>query len=212
MTISRRLAAPVVAALCLAAAAVLLLLAFDARAWGSRMTRDDLRFQTQHSHAGLWRSPSLLPGDPAGRLLGLGDALDYRRAMQLFWRSRVGTESRQRLDVNATRVDAANLLQRELDRGRTRGERSSAANLLGVLTMTTPLADTEAQTRLQTLRRAAGFFRRAISESQANYAAKENLELVLRIEKQDRSRFGEDARAGFGFGKGRGTTVTGSGY
>lgn len=210
--IPRRAWPAVGAVSCLAAAALLFLLAFDARAWGRTMTRDDLRFQAIHSHAGLWSSPASLPGDPAKWLLGLGDSITYRHALQLYWHSRVGTDSQRRTDTTTTRINAADVLEQLSRSGATPSERSNAANLLGVLTITTPLADTESQTRLQTLRRAASFFSRAIAQNQANHAAKENLELVLRLQKTDRSRFGRDAKAGFGSGRGRGTGVAGSGY
>jgi len=210
--IPRRAWPAVAATVCLAASALLLLVAFDARAWGQKVTRDDLRFQAIHAHHGLWRSPAVIPGDPAKWLLGLGDGLTYRHGLQIYWHSRIGTDSQKRNDVTTTRIDAADLLDRISRTAATRTERSNAANLLGVLTITTPLADTESQTRTQTLQRAAGYFRRAIAQSQANSAAKENLELVLRLEKRDQSRFGRDAKAGFGSGFGRGTGVVGSGF
>jgi hypothetical protein len=206
----RRLRPALVVAACFALAAVLLLLALDARAWGRTVTRDDLRFRALPGHTRLWSSPSILPGDPAKRLLGLSDALDYRHALQLVWYSRVGSDPETQDDLTTIRVDAETLLQRLTDGASTAGERSTAANLLGVLTVTTPTNDTETQT--QTLNRAAAYFRRAIAENASNYAAKANLELVLRITELGHSRFGKDARGGFGFGRGRGSSVGGSGF
>jgi hypothetical protein len=199
-----------VAAGFLALAAVLLLFALDVRGWQRTLTRDDLRFRALHGHVGLWRSPAMLPGDPARRLLGLGDALDYRQALQLFWYGRVGSDPQTQADLNSVRVDAQDQLEAVLEGGATGEERSTAANLLGVMTVTTPTSDSE--TQMQTLHRAAAYFRRAIGESPTNYAAKANLELVLRIEHLGKSRFGKDARGGFGFGRGRGASVGGSGF
>lgn len=202
---------PLLAALgCLALAAALVLVAVDARSWQRTLTRDDLRFRALHSHVALWRSPALFPGDPARALLGLGEPLAYRRALQLFWFSRVGTNPETQLDLPATRVEAQDQLERLMQSGRTGEERSTAANLLGVLTVTTPASDSSALT--QTLRRAAQYFQSAISEDPTNYQAKLNLELVLRLRRPGKSRFGKDARAGFGFGRGRGATVIGSGF
>lgn len=206
----RRLVAPAVAVICLGVAAVLLLLALDLRAWQHRMTRDDLRFRAMASHVGLWRTPAALPGDPARSLLGLGDALAYRRALQLFWYSRVGADPESRQDIVAIRVDATDRLETLMTSAATAAERSNAANLLGVLTVTTPASDVETQT--QTLRRAAGYFQDAIGADPTNYAAKLNLELVLRLRRPGKSRFGHDARGGYGFGRGRGVGVIGSGY
>jgi hypothetical protein len=195
---------------CLGVAAVLVLLALDARAWQHRVTRDDLRFRALHSHAGLWRSPTVLPGDPARLVLGAQDAIGYRRALQLFWFSRVGTDPNTRLDLPTIRAEAEDQLQQLSIGARTGAERSNAANLLGVLTVTTP--SSEGSTMKQTLRRAADYFGQAIGLDPANYAAKLNLELVLRLQHPGKSRFGRDARAGFGFGRGHGATVIGSGY
>ena len=210
MTALGRLRAPLVALACLGAAAVVLLFAADVRAWPRAFTHDDLRFRALHSHVGLWSSPAAMPGDPARALLGLDEPLAYRRALQLFWFSRVGTDPESNQDLPTIRVEAQSALERLISSGRTAKERSTAANLLGVLTVTTPAADSETQT--QTLVRAAGYFQRAVAEDAGNAAAKLNLELVLRLRKGGKSGFNKDARGGFGFGKGRGAQVVGSGF
>jgi hypothetical protein len=206
-----RRSVPLLAAVvCLGIAAVLALLAVDARAWQRTVTRDDLRFRALHSHPGLWHSPALLPGDPARLLLGLDDAITYRKGLQLFWFSRVGTNPESRQDLPQTRVTAQETLQGLVDDAATGSERSNAANLLGVMTVTTPAADSATQT--QTLARAALYFQRAIAEDPTNYAAKLNLELVLRLQRPGKSRFGKDARGGYGFGGARGAGVVGGGF
>jgi hypothetical protein len=210
MKVLRR-ALPLFAALvCLGIAALLALLAVDARAWQHTVTRDDLRFRAMHSHTALWHSPALLPGDPARSLLGLDDALHYRRALQLFWYSRVGTNPESREDVAQTRVLAQERLQGLSGGAATGEERSDAANLLGVMTVTTPAADASTQT--QTLQRAALYFQRAILDDPTNYAAKLNLELVLRLRRPGKSRFGKDARGGYGYGGAQGAGVIGGGF
>lgn len=210
MSLVRRLRAPLVALACFGAAALLLLFALDARAWPRALTHDDLRFRALHSHVGLWRSPALLPGDPTQSLLGLGEPIGYRRALQLFWYSRVGSDPESRQDLPTIRVEAQNALAGLIASGRDPQERSTAANLLGVLTVTTPAADSETQT--QTLVRAAGYFQQAIAEDPGNVDAKLNLELVLRLRRPGKSGFNKDARGGFGFGKGRGAEVVGTGF
>jgi hypothetical protein len=206
----RRLRAPLVALACLGAAALLLLFALDLRAWPRAITHDDLRFRALRSHVGLWHSPSLLPGDPARVVLGLGEPIAYRHALQLFWFSRVGSDPESHQDLPTIRVEAQSALVNLIGTGRNAQERSTAANLLGVLTVTTPAADSETQT--QTLVRAAGYFQQAIAEDPTNVAAKLNLELVLRLRRPGKSGFNKDARGGFGFGKGRGAQVIGSGF
>jgi len=152
----------------------------------------------------------VLPGDPARALLGLGEPLAYRHALQLFWFSRIGSDPESRRDLPTIRAEAQDQLEALIVQGRDPQERSTAANLLGVLTVTTPAADSETQT--QTLVRASGYFQRAIAEDPANAAAKLNLELVLRLRRPGGSSFNKDARGGFGFGKGRGAGVVGSGF
>ncbi len=198
------------AAVCLAVAAVLVLLALDARAWQRAITRDDLRFRAMPSHVGLWHSPAVLPGDPARRLLGLDDALAYRHGLQWFWFGRVGGSVETQTDLPTTRIEAEERLQQVMDGAATAAERSTAANLLGVMTVTTPAKDVT--TQAQTLRRAAGYFQRAIGEDPGNVAAKLNLELVFRLREPGKSRFGRDARGGYGFGRGHGVGIVGSGY
>ncbi len=206
----RRAVSGIAALACLGLAGMLALLALDARGWQRMLARDDLRFRALPAHVGLWRSPSLLPFDPAAALLGTADAVGYRRALQYFWFSKIGTNPESELELPVLRAQTQGRLQAILDGGRTAEERSNAANLLGVLTVTTPSSDGETQT--QTLRRAAEYFQRAILENPSNYAAKLNLELVLRIQRPGQSKFGKDARGGYGFGKGKGAGVIGSGF
>lgn len=206
-----RRAFPLVVAVVLVCLAVFLgLLAIDIRSWQNRMTRDDLRFQAHRSHLALWRTPTMLPGDPARALLGLDDALSYRRGLQLFWFSRVGVSTGGQPDFAAERVVAEEKLQTLLQTASTREERSNAANLLGVMTATAPAADTS--TELEGLDRARLLFTQAIREDPTNYAAKVNLELVLRIGAPQKIRIDQDARGGFGSGGSSGVGAIGGGY
>jgi len=211
MTTARRHWRALAALLCAGLAVLLVLLALDVRTWQTTVARDDLRFRALRGHVGLWRPATVLPGDPAGSLLGVGDALDYRHALQLFWYSRVGADPQTRTDLPTTRVQAEETLQRLIENGRTGHERSAAANLLGVLVVSTPNPN-DRKSQSQTLQRAATIFQQAIRLDSANYDAKLNLEVVLRLRRPGKSRFGADARGGYGFGRGRGVGVIGSGY
>ena len=107
-----RRALPLVAAVVLLGlAAALALLASDVQAWQGALTQSDLHFRVQRSHIGLWRSPAILPGDPARSILGLDDSLSYRQALQLYWFSTVGSSTGGQADLAATRVDAESRLQ-----------------------------------------------------------------------------------------------------
>lgn len=207
MTRLRR-AAPLVGALIfLALATGFALLAIDVHAWQTTLRRDDVRFTALHKEPGLWRSPALLPGDPAEHLLGLGSALAYRHALQLFWISQVGATRAQRQTITPTRVIAGNDLQALAASAKTAAERSRAANLLGVLTITTPNASTG-----QTFQLAEAYFQQAIAADPTDYAAKANLELLLRLERPLKTKAGAEARGGTGSGGSSGAGVLGGGY
>jgi hypothetical protein len=206
----RRHRAAVLSLVCVAAGAALLMLALDARAWRTRVAQDDLRFRALPGHSGLWKPPTTLPGDPAGGLLGTDDTTAYRRALQLFWYSRIGSSPEASHDLPTLRAETQQRLQDLIEQGLSARERSFAANLLGVLVVTTP---TPGNSQIgQILKRAAGYFQQAIRIDGGNDEAKMNLELVLRVTKPGQGRFGQDAKVGYGFGRGRGATPAGGGY
>ncbi len=200
-----------VALLCLCIATVLALLAADMSTWRSTVARDDLRFRALPEHRSLWQPSTLLPGDPASALIGTKSTIDYRRALQYFWFSRVGSNPEVRQDAPTIRATAQNRLLDLIAAAPNDLERSAAANLLGVLVVTTPTAG-DSSSATEILTRAAQYFQQAIAINAGNTYAKENLELVLRLQRPGKSRFGRDARAGYGFGRGRGSQVTGGGY
>lgn len=210
MTPWRRIAPLVGAVVLLGLATVFVLLAVDVRAWQGTLRRDDVRFDSRHSPPDLWRSPAILPGDPAEHLLGLDSSLAYRRSLQRFWFGQVGVGHASTESLAELRVTTENDLQELVQHARTRVERSRAANLLGVMTITTPSADNG--TQVQTLLRAASYFRQAIVADPGNYPAKLNLEMLLRLERPAKTRFGADARGGFGPGGSHGAGVIGGGY
>jgi len=191
---------------------LLVLLAVDVRTWQTSVSRDDMRFRALPAHRNLWRPQTLLPGDPAGRLLGTGDTMQYRRALQLFWFSRIGRNSQVQEDLPTLRAEAQDALSSEITAGKTAAERASAANLLGVIVVTSPTASNDPNAVTKLLRRATGYFQRATALDPSNVDAEQNLELALRLRKPGKGRFGRDARSGYGFGRGRGAGLIGSGY
>jgi hypothetical protein len=200
------------AALCGAVAAVLALLAVDARSWQTTVMRDDLRFRAMPAHRSLWKPSTLLPGDPASALIGTGDTIAYRRALQFFWYSRTGSNPELRQDVPQLRAEAQSRLQKLITSAPNPHQRSSAANLLGVLLVTTPTLGSDAKSAEQILPRAASYFREAITLDPGNVDAKQNLELVLRIQRPGKGQLGRDARSGYSFGRGRAAGNGGNGY
>ena len=205
----RRALPLLVAVVLLGLATVLALFAADVRAWQGHLTQDDMRFRAQRSRLGLWRSPATLPGDPARQVLGLDDALAYRHAVQLFWFSNVGSSTAGEADLAATRVAAETELQTLMTSAATAEERSHAANLLGVMTVTAPA---NSPTQKEEIKTAIGYFRQAVIADPNNYDAKLDLELLLRVARPGKSKLDQDARGGFGFGGSNGVGVTGGGF
>jgi hypothetical protein len=208
----RRHRAALLALLCTVVAIVVALLAADVSAWRSTVARDDLRFRALPAHRNLWRPPTMLPGDPASALIGTGSTISYRRALQYFWFSRIGSNPEVRQDTPTLRATAQNKLLNLISSAPNAQQRSAAANLLGVLVVTTPSIGGNAGGTTQVLTRAAQYFQQAIAIDAGNVDAKENLELVLRLQRPGQGRFGHDARSGYGFGRGRGVSSPGGGY
>jgi hypothetical protein len=46
------------------------LFALDVSTWRTTVVRDDLRFRALPNHTALWTPATLLPGDPAAKLIG----------------------------------------------------------------------------------------------------------------------------------------------
>jgi hypothetical protein len=200
------------ALLCVAAGVVLVLIALDVGTWRATIARDDIRFRALPAHHNLWAPPTRLPGDPAGLLLGTGDTMAYRRSLQDFWFSRIGSTPESRQDLPTLRAETQQQLEALASGGTSARERSFAANLLGVLVVTTPSPGNDDSALKAILKRATTYFRQATLLDPTDVDAKQNLELVLRIAKPRSGTFNKDARSGYGFGRGRGATPVGNGY
>ena len=195
-------------------ATVLVLFAADTRAWQSAVRRDDMRFRAMRDlpYSALWNPATILPGDPAAAALGTSDTIDWRRALQSFWFTRVGANPQAQQDLPRLRATAQGDLMHLMSAGKTASERSNAANLLGVLIITTPLSAGNQQAQLQVIKQTIAYFQQAVALDPGNNEAKQNLELLLRATRPGKGMLGKDARAGFGFGRGHGETTIGSGY
>jgi len=191
---------------------VLVLFAFDARSWQSSVRRDDIRFRALPDHGELWKPATILPGDPAGALLETSDTIAWRTALQSFWYTHIGANPQSQEDLPRLRARAQGQLLALMSSAKTAAERSSAANLLGVLVITTPISAGSQTAQIQVLKQSVQYFQQAIDLDPGDTAAKLNLELVLRVTRPGKGPIGKDAHAGFGFGRGHGTVQTGSGY
>jgi len=212
MRIVRRHRLGLVALVLAGIATVLVLFAADTRAWQSAVRRDDMRFRALPDHSSLWAPSTILPGDPAGEVLGTSDTIEWRRALQSFWYTRIGANPQAQEDLPKLRATAQGHLLHLISSGKSARERSGAANLLGVLIITTPLSAGNQQAQLQVIKQAIAYFQQAVALDPANDEAKQNLELLLRATRPGKGPLGKDAHAGFGFGRGHGETIVGNGY
>lgn len=208
----RRHGMGVVAFALAALAVVVVLFAFDVRSWQSSMRRDDIRFRALPAHTGLWKVSTILPGDPAGAALGTGDALAWRHALQLFWNTRRPDGLLVVQTLPARRAEAQTALLKAESSATTAAERSAAANLLGVLVVTAPLAGADQSVVEQSLRETIDDFQTAIRLDPSNAEAKQNLELVLRATRPGKGKVSKRARASLGLGPGHTSTRSGNGY
>jgi hypothetical protein len=212
MTVLRRHWLGAAALVLVALATLLVLFALDARAWQSSVRRDDIRFRALLDHGSLWKPSTILPGDPAGAALGTGDTLAWRHALQSFWYTHIGANPQAQQDLPKLRARAQADLLDLMGSAKTAAERSGAANLLGVLVITTPVAAGSQTAQIQVLKQSIQYFQEAVELDPGNAAAKQNLELVLRVTRPGKGPIGKDAHAGFGFGRGHGNTLVGNGY
>jgi hypothetical protein len=201
---------PLVAAvLLLAAALVLALAAHDASAWRSQLRSGDRQLQ-RHPSAARWRADTWLPGDPVRKAAGLDDGIRIRRAVRLFLiarRTGLGfdngaTRSRVRADAEVALSDAA-------DRGPA-ASASQASNLLGVLV----IRGGRVVGGVTADDRARSAFEASIRRDPSNTDAKYNLELLLRRTAATATRQGQGNGTGTrGHGRrGAGAGTPGRGY
>ena len=176
----------------------------------ARVTRDDLRFRAHALAPALWRLADDPPGRPGAR------AARHRR------RARVPPRAAALL----VQPRSAPTRRRPGGPGRDAGRRrrrscrrstTSARDRGGALERGEParrdrssrLRRRQPRRRSRRSRRASGVLPAGGLDDPANYDAKLNLELLLRIAQPGKSSSDQDARGGFGFGGGHGVGVSG---
>ena len=192
--------AAVLAVLALAVA----LLAADVRAWPAALRSGD----ATAGRAG-WQ-PSTRLGGLSGSLLGTGDDLALRRALQLY---RASSSLPRRLDSALARQTARAAAEDALAgvaRNGSPGQASQALTLLGILGFS-GISRGGGESQVD---EAVSDFADAVRADPSNALAKFDLELLLRLTAAHGIRVG--AGQGSGFGKsgrhGAGAGVPGAGY
>jgi hypothetical protein len=195
----------------LAAAVVLLLLAVDVGRWNTAFARDDVRYQFAPTRSDLWKPHTLVPFNAAKRLLGVDDDLFYRETLRHFYLAEPRANKWEHTNIDAIRSEATVALAAYIREGRSQARRSQAANLLGIIGLGLAATDDPGQ-RLRFLLFASREFRGALTFDQANEDAKFNLELTLRLLKQQPTSTGGGAAHGPGRGGGAALAKPGHGY
>jgi hypothetical protein len=195
----------------LALAIVLLLLAVDVGRWNTAFARDDVRFKFQPTRSNLWKPDQLVPFHAAKRLLGIDDDLFYRETLRHFYLAQPRANKYQSTNIDAIRSEATVRLAEYIREGKSQARRSQAANLLGIIGLGLAATDDPGQ-RLRFLLFSSREFRGALTFDQNNEDAKFNLELTLRLLRQQPTSTGGGAAHGPGRGGGAALAKPGSGY
>ncbi len=186
------------------------LLAADLRAWPAALRSGDRRYATS-PEAARWQASTVLPG-VSGALLSVADDVAARRAIRLF-RLTYGVHGT--LDTAQQRQGAraqAELALSDVARSRYAARAAQASDLLGILAFGD--VATGGGTNESQAERAISSFVNAIRIDPNDAAAKDNLELVLRLFQAHGVRPGANPGTGsHGTGRrGAGTGIPGSGY
>jgi hypothetical protein len=195
----------------LAAGVLLVLLAVDVGRWNTAFARDDVSFKFQPTRADLWQPHELVPFHVAKRLLAVDDDLFYRDTLRHFYLAQPRANKWEHTNIDQIRSEATVTLAAYIREGKNQARRSQTANLLGIIGLGLASTDDPGQ-RLRFLLFASREFRGALTFDQANEDAKFNLELALRLLKQQPTSTGGGAAHGPGRGGGAALAKPGSGY
>jgi hypothetical protein len=195
----------------LAAAVLLILLAVDVGSWNTAFARDDVRFKFAPTRSDLWKPREIVPFHAAKRLLSIDDDLFYRDTLRRFYLARPHANKWAATNIDELRSEATVALASYIRDGKDQRRRSQAANLLGILGLGLAATDDPGQ-RLRFLLFASRSFRGALTMDDANEDAKFNLELTLRLLRQQPTSTGGGAAHGPGRGGGAALAKPGHGY
>ncbi len=158
------------------AAALLVALAADVLRWDREVRDGDAAYAV--GAAAAWKPDTLLPRGVSASLLGVSDDVDYREAVDQFWRSKPRDPIRVFEDV--TRRSAA---ERTLGRTFENDPESSRRSQLAVLRAALMLEEARnSPTQRQVfVRRAIEFLERAVILDPSNETAVYDLELALKL-------------------------------
>lgn len=172
----RAIAGPVAVVALVVVAGLLVALAADLVRWDRTMKDDDVAYAA--GAPATWAPGTLLPAGMSRSILGLGDDVEIREAIDQFWKS----EPREPLQVFTDvtrRTGAERRLAQLLETEDRPDRRSTLANLRGALLLEE--ARNSPVQRFVFVRRAIEQFQRAAELDRTNADAVFNLELALKL-------------------------------
>ncbi len=208
----RRYAPAAAIAACFVVGVVLVLVGVDVASWRSTMRSDDVTYRAA-PQGDLWSPWTFLPTSLTRTLLGVGDDIAYRRALQSFRLAHVESPVISDPTLIIYRNDATVRLTDLVDHGSDPRRRSEAANLLGAIAYADALGDYTNRAKL--IVSASQRFGQAITFDPTNDDAKYNLELTLALGKAtglSESGGGANPAPGGKGSKGAGAGDAGSGF
>jgi hypothetical protein len=174
-------------------AVIVALLAADVRNWQTGVRTGDLRFSQNPGYA-EWTSTSLLPGDPAKALLGIGNQLAFRNAVKTFVTVNAEGEGFDNGYSETRDRAAAEAVLTTLAAGSNKLRDSEADNLLGILAYTdSKQTGIYAPTPVE---RSVSDFQAAVALDPTNDDAKFNLEWLMHELLAHGSRSGQNGDSG----------------
>lgn len=208
----RRYAPVATIAACFVVGVLLVLLGADVASWRSTMRTDDVTYRAA-PQGDLWSPRTFLPARVTRSLLGVGDDIAYRRALQSFRLAHVESPVISDPALVVYRNDATVRLTDIVDHGSDPLRRAEAANLLGAIAYADALGDFTNRAKL--IVSASQRFGQAITFDPTNDDAKYNLELTLALGKAtglSESGGGANPAPGGKGSKGAGAGDAGSGF
>jgi hypothetical protein len=187
-----------IAVLALVAAVFCALLASDLRSWRDAVRTGDALFE-QNPASATWQTSTVLPFDPARRILGISDQIEHRRAAQSFVHvNSLGRGFDNGREAARARAELESTLE-GIARGPSRERNAAATNLFAILAYKD--SQTTGVVKAASVDRPLAAWQSAVQLDPTNVDAKYNLEwlhrlLVAKGKRQGESEPGEGEDTG----------------
>lgn len=208
-----RLALAAAALVCVALAAGLAVVAADVVRWREALPTGDVRYRVTPEEPDPWTPSTIAPVGLSRALLGVGDDVEFRRALRALRVARLEEATVSDPNIALVRNEAQARLEAIASGEGERSRRSRAAGLLGVLGLSRLASETQDPTAL--LESTVVSLKLAIALDPGNDEAKFNLELALQRARGvqiSEAGGGADPSPGGTGSEGAGAGDKGSGY